>query len=114
MNIWQLVFKQLMLQDETAIVARAFQDGVNPAERIYAIAKSRGYKAAEEESPLASNENKQIMDKLDQLDKGIKNSRSLGNISGSAPTSQSLTLEKLAMMDDDDFDRNWNKVMKAG
>jgi hypothetical protein len=47
---------------ERAIVAKAFQDGANPAERLYAFAENRGYKP---KSEAAS-------DKLDMIAKGLE------------------------------------------
>ena len=33
----------LLIEDEMGIVAKAYQDKVNPAERIYKLAKARGF-----------------------------------------------------------------------
>lgn len=104
---------QLLQADEATIVQRAFREGVNPAERIYALAKARGYQKQNDQASN-SNTSNPIMEKLDQIEKGISNSKSLGSGGGKAPSSSQLTLEKLAIMDDDEFDRNWAKVMKAG
>jgi len=95
------------LQEEEAfIVNKAFREGVNPAERIYALAKARGYSNRPPEPSLAEKQ-------LEQIDKGLRNSRSLSSTPGKAQTSQGLTLEKLSMMDNDEFDKNWDKFIKS-
>jgi hypothetical protein len=86
---------------ETSIAAKAFAEDVNPAQRIYNIAKRRGYSSKAE--PKAE-------DKIATLQKGAQAAKSLSSASGNQ--SPPLTLEALAEMDDEDFDRNWDKVMK--
>lgn len=91
----------LMIDDEKALAATAYRNGINPCERLYELAKHRGYK---NQSTQASS------DKFNQLERGMKASKSLGAPGGSAP--QAMTLEALASMDDDDFDKNWEKIMR--
>jgi hypothetical protein len=86
-------------QDEVAIVQKAFADGVNPAERIHALAKARGFTAAPK--PAGAEE------KLAAIEKGQEAAKNLG---GAAPPPE-LTLEALADMDDEDFAANWDKAM---
>lgn len=95
-------------QDEIAIAAKAYADGVNPGERLYALAKMRGFSQAQPQAqaPIAD-----AAQKLDQLEKGLNASKSLSNASGQATTE--LTLEALASMEDADFDKAWEKVMKG-
>jgi hypothetical protein len=83
-------------QDEVAIVQKAFQDGVNPAERIHALAKARGY------APKPKGG-----DKIASIAKGQKAAKTLG---GSTPP-PAVTLEALAEMDDADFAANWDAAM---
>lgn len=91
-------------QDEIAIAAKAYADGVNPGERIYALAKMRGYSTPQPQAAPATQ-------KLDQLERGLNASKSLSDASGKASTE--LTLEALASMQDDEFDKAWEKVMKG-
>jgi hypothetical protein len=100
----------LLLQDEAALVAKALRDGVNPAERIYNTAKLRGYRAASQQVDNNSDAAKQLA----QISKNIQANRSLSSSPGKSSTTQDITLDKLSRMDDDEFDRNWKKVMAAG
>lgn len=104
---------QLLQEDEAAIVAKAFEDGVNPAERIYKLAKHRGYKQAVPEQPSPT---KVAENKLNQLERGLNASKTLSNAGGK--TTSTLTLEAVAAMDDDEFaaltEQQWFKLMKQG
>jgi hypothetical protein len=83
--------------DEAAFVSKAFQDGVNPAERVYQFAIARGYKQSKPEVDLET------------VEKGVKQ-KSVSSMKG-APT-QNLTLESLAEMSDADFEANFDKLMR--
>lgn len=61
---------RLVIEDEMAIASRAFQDKVNPAERVYNLAKARGY--TEQKAPV-----KATPKSLDDVKRGIANSKSL-------------------------------------
>ena len=98
--------KELMRQDEMAIAAKAFQDGVNPADRIYKLAHRRGYKVAQAQAPKA-----EAKQSIEQLEKGLQASKTLSNMGGK--TESELTLEWIANMDDDEFAKfDWNKFVK--
>jgi hypothetical protein len=99
---------RLLLEDEMAIAGKAYQDGVNPAQRIYEIAKLRGYqKVAAPVAPVTQNTDS---DKLAQLEKTIQASKSLGSSGGRVD--KGLNPEALLEMDDEDFMKNWDKVMR--
>lgn len=104
----------LLNQDEAAIVARAFEDGVNPAERIYTFAKYRGFKskAIREELSFSEPEIPKSNGKIEQLEKGIKQSRSLGS-GGGQPTSSKLTIDSIDEMSDKELDDLWKKMEKS-
>lgn len=90
---------------ERNIVAKAMQDGVNPAERLYKLAQRRGYKRAE--APQAA-------DKMATIAKGAQAARSLSSASGAAPRG-TPSLEALATMSDDEFSEmtsggKWEKL----
>ena len=91
--------RQIAEDNETAIVALAFQQGANPAERIYKLAKLRGYagpKPAEAPKPTAS-------EKLATVESGQKAAKSLSQAAGSSAKVDSI--ETLLSMDDDEFDK---------
>lgn len=98
--------KQLLHEDEMAIAAKAFQDGVNPAERMYNLAVTRGYKKVE---PVKEN-TQQAERKIEQMQQGLKQSKSLSNVGGKQEFN--LTLESLVDMDDEDFSKYWDKIVR--
>lgn len=99
---------RLLYEDEFAIAAKAYNDGVNPAERIYNLAKVRGYQA---KSATTNNVNDEGLRKFQDLERGIKASNSLGSGSGGR-IDKGLTLEALAEMDDAEFASNWHKIVR--
>ena len=108
--------RRLLVEDEAALVAKAFNDGVNPAERIYSISKLRGFqKQIQEPNQDASDE---VAKKLEQIQKDIKANRSLGTSAGKV--SSKPTLSSLSSMDQDDLDnligddKEWAKLMRSG
>jgi len=96
---------QYVSQQELGIAAKALQDGVSPAERMYRIAEARGYRKQE-----AKSENKQAEQKIQQIEKGVQASKSLA---GGGASPQSLSLEALASLPDDEFDRQWDKMVRG-
>lgn len=103
---------RLLLEDEMAIAAKAYQDGVNPAMRMYELAKVRGYQKAAAQStvaPMTAPVNNSAA-KIAELEKTIQASKSLGESGGRVD--KGLSAEALLEMDDEDFIKNWDKVMK--
>lgn len=101
----------LINQDEASIVAKSYEDGVNPAERMYKLAKVRGYqfKAQNPQNNAQANE-----EKINQLQKGLQASKSLSNASGKTSKSD-MRLEDIAALPDDEFSKvDWKKVMQLG
>lgn len=104
--------KQLILEDEMAIASKAFQDGVNPAERIYKLASMRGYSKAQASTDVSKAEQR-----MSQLEKGMKQaSKSLSNVGGKS-MNDDISLEALSQMDSSELegflnDKNWTKVVK--
>jgi len=102
------IIAQEVQRMEAAIASKAMQDGVNPAERIYAVAKRRGFAAP------AANTNGATEEKVvETLRKGQNAATSTAGAGGSPSTGMSLA--KLLEMDDTDFakvsDRDWKKIM---
>ena len=96
---------QVLQNLEKDIAARAFNDGVNPAERVYELAKQRGYTVQEKKEQA----------NLDNIEKGMKASKSLSSEGGGK--TQQTTLEALADMSQEDFDawmaknpKSWQKL----
>lgn len=104
----------LLQEDEIATVIKARQQGVNPAERIYALAKIRGYNGNKKSD--ADNFKSQIAkntQKINQLERGVKASKTLSD--SGTHSDERLTLETISQMDDDEFSKvDWNKVLKMG
>lgn len=82
-------------EDEIAIVNKARADGVNPAQRLYDLAKVRGYRAAASADA-----------KIETIEKGQRAART---ISGGRAQGR-VSLETLAEMDGEEFDREWTKI----
>jgi hypothetical protein len=84
-----------LIMREAEVVAKAYQDGVNPGERIYKLAQSRGYRTPVAETQQPSNAEQ----KIEIAKKGVEMSKSLD---GGNPPPSKMTYEKLASLDDDD------------
>lgn len=99
--------KERMMSDEFDVALRAYKDGVNPGERLFALARARGYKKSEPQISAAE-------EKLSQVEKGVQASKSISGAQGK--NSNEMTLSALAQLDDDDLEdfiaNNWNKVGK--
>lgn len=85
--------------DERAIVERAWNDGKSPGEVLYEIAKMRGYKRNNQAS------------KIDNLDKGLKASKSLGS-TGSSPDMDIFDMKNISELPDKEFNALWSKYEK--
>jgi hypothetical protein len=86
----------LLIEEETTIVAKAFRDGVNPAERMYNLAKNRGYTANVAKAPAKS---------LADIKKGQANAKSLrggGELNDAEPG-----IADIDGMDFETFDKFW-------
>lgn len=90
---------QVVTNEEMTIAQKAYGDEVNPAERIFNLAKVRGY-----------NSTKEVEQKIDTIEKGQNGSKTL---TGSGQTQEELSLESLADMDDKEFDANWDKLVSG-
>jgi hypothetical protein len=111
---------RVLAQETIGISSQAFQDGVNPAERFYARAKARGYtaKAAEATSAEPSDGAKtaaaleKAADKLATIAKGQNAAKSLSSAGGAS--SDALTLEAIASMDEEEFakinEKTWKRL----
>lgn len=91
----------LINEDEMAIALKAYQDGVNPAQRVYELARIRGYQKR-------SSEGQKQMQQFENLKNG---SMSLNNTGSSVNSNSKITLETLAHMNDKDFEKHWESVL---
>lgn len=87
---------QVREREEAAIVWQAFQNEQSPAAAIMAVSKARGFKP-----PQAKPD-------IETIAKGQKSPNL--NAGGSAPP-QGDSLEALAAMDDDEFVKNWDRIV---
>lgn len=95
----------LLKQEEAAIVHRAFQNGENPAERIFKVAQARGYSGTPPTAP------KKVVSKLDSVKQGLKTAKALG--SSTPADNENLDINNIDNMSDEELDRLWN-LAKAG
>lgn len=94
--------QRIMAQEEFALVGNAFKDDANPAERLYELAKRRGYKA---EAPKDEN-------KIVNLEKAKGAAKTLSGTGGG--TDNAITLQHLTDLEGKEFDAQWEKLRKAG
>lgn len=93
--------------EEKGLVAKAFEDGVNPAERLFAVAKRRGYTVPSVSPAEVVKPAVDPLEKLKQIEAGQKATPQMGG-SGMKPK---LTLGAVAQMSDDEFNSlDWEKL----
>jgi hypothetical protein len=97
--------QQVVNAEEERIVSHAFRTGRNPAEAIYNFAKARGFK----KEPPAPPENK-----LARLAAGQKAASSLSGGKNAPNGQDNLTLEYLASLQGDEFDKAWALMERKG
>lgn len=96
--------QQRLNAEEENIVRYAFQKGRNPAEAIYNVAKSLGFK----------KEPAQPENKLARLAAGQKAASSLSGGKNAPNGQDNLSLEYLATLHGDEFDKAWALMEKKG
>jgi hypothetical protein len=104
--------QQRIEYEEGLLAGKAMNDGKNPAELFYAMAKEWGYK------PKGADQSE---NKLERLQTGQRASASLGNVKGSGKpaggSADTMSLEALSELYKTDpiaADRMWDKMAKAG
>lgn len=83
-------------QEELQLAAQSLQAGVNPAQRLYEMAKTRGYR------PRAAQPKQTAQDRQD-MDEARK--AAAINTNRSAPPAKGMTLEQIADLDGAAFDK---------
>ena len=89
-------------QEAMGIAYRAMQQGQNPAEMLYNIAKASGFSA--QQAQQASGQQAQQPNpaqRLDTIARGQQQARDIGNVRGSGPSP--ITAQKMQEMSNDDF-----------
>lgn len=102
--------RALVVEDELAIVSLAKQRGENPAQRMYEIAKARGYQPKAMDEPVIEAQTR-APGKLDVLSEGVKNSKSLG--STGAVESGRFKASDIDDMSDSEFDKFWDEKVSG-
>lgn len=94
----------ILVEEEMSIVAKALQDKVNPAERMYNLAKARGFtgKAAAKTTGKT----------LDSLKKGLDNSKSLKS-GGGQPPDRVPGINDIDSMSWEEFDNEFQRIKRA-
>jgi hypothetical protein len=87
--------EQQLVNEERQLIARARQDKRSPAEMAYGLAKLRGYNAKAAQSDPA--------DKLDRIEAGQKQARSMSGTGGSGATGNDISGMDLLKMPDAEY-----------
>ncbi len=85
-----------MQEDERALAAKSFKERVNPAARIYAAAKARGFNANSES-------------KLEKVSQGMQKGKSLPRAGGKNAEKQ-YDISRINDMSEKEFDQFFNQV----
>lgn len=85
----------------------ALENGMNPAELVYKMAKHRGYTPKGQQKPPAN-----LQEQVNKLNSGQQAAQSLSGMA-SGPEDQPLNLSNVAEMSDDDFDKLWAEYAAA-
>lgn len=88
---------------------KAIQDGKNPAEVLYSLAKNWGFTPKSEQSE--GEPNKEATGKIDRLQRGMKTATTLSD-SGGAPPGGEISLSDIERMSDDEFEKLWSDMEK--
>jgi len=88
---------RLLQEDERALAAKSFKERANPAQRIYAAAKARGFNSPNAES------------RLEKVSKGMQKGKSLPR-AGGKNLEKSYDISRINEMSDSEFDDFFNQV----
>lgn len=96
---------RLLQEDEMSIASKAFNDKVNPAERIYKMAQQRGYAKTKSTDAKKPGNAKNIED----IKRGMKHAKSLKSGGGELPDKE-YGIDDIDEMNFDEFDAYWAKL----
>ena len=103
--------KQRLRYEEMQLASTAVQLGQNPAQLLYQLAQSRGYRPAQ----LQAEKNQGTVSapaKIEQIRRGQEASKPLSSIGGGGQV-ENLTWDYVASAPDDEFLAMWSKMEKA-
>ena len=106
----QQQIQQQMTQEETNIVAQAFQQRKSPSAVLYEQAIARGYSPKQAEA-IAQPSNTNTAQRLDAVARGQATQKSLSSAGGSG--GEGLSVEALISMSDDEYAATISKLSKA-
>jgi len=103
--------QQIINTEAWNIAQTALQNNKNPAEVVYTMANSWGYKAAgqAENKTAAGAEKTELQKQVETIQKGQAESQTLSD-AGGTPDSAELSLADIETMSDVDFDKLWDKM----
>lgn len=83
--------ENIVSQERISLAMQALNNGRNPAEIAYKLAKANGYqeKAQEPEKPV-QDQAKQVGKQIEKISEAEKASRSIGSIAGKAPSNSNI------------------------
>lgn len=99
--------QQIINTEAWNIAQTALNNNKNPAEVVYSMANSWGYKAA------GQADKTELEQKVDTINKGQQEAQTLSD-AGGAPDSTGISLADIESMSDDDFDKLWDKLENGG
>lgn len=104
----------VFVNDAQTVARNALMAGINPAEAYYSLAKQRGYKP-DATKLVTSPAAKQAADVIDMTRRGKRASRTISGGEGGPDNPLSVSdLADLYADDPDEFDKQWDKMAKAG
>ena len=97
---------RILQNDEVAIASKSFNDGVNPAERVYLMAKAAGYSPSRQQSGSESETDSNF----ERIRKGVKASSSLTGARGMSEKAYTEN-DWINEADDEKFNEYWDQMM---
>lgn len=103
----------ILNQDRITVAQQALMLGQSPAQLYYNLAKQRGYKPA---APGGQQQKTPAQQQLDATRRGQKAAKSIGGGTGGGPDNglSIADLTELYAEDPEAFDREWDKMARAG
>ena len=93
--------QEIVLREARELVQSALKSNASGAERIFKLAKARGFQAQAAQPAPTMDPN--ATEKIDRINRGKAASASLRNAGGTSDVGQNLTPQKLADMGDREF-----------
>jgi hypothetical protein len=105
----------VFMQDAQSVARNALQMGLNPAQAYYELAKGRGYKPGNGGGGAPEDKTAKANGVIEAMRRGAKASRTLSGAGGAPDNPLNLSdLTDLYAEDPEEFDRQWDKMAKAG